>query len=120
LNWLLLGSHVLARGELARALDALAQAHRFLLQAARLATSSTAHWLTPARALERDLPRESYARFVPCTAPLELIALRSAYSQSWRWGAELARDLADRYGSDPRSSTRCDSSSQLLMPRESG
>lgn len=89
-NWLLLGTHVLRRGEEARALDALARAHVFLLWLARLAEGAFDHWPTPSRALDRDLPAEVRARLARCTAPLEREALARAYTEAWAWARELA------------------------------
>ncbi|WP_329180481.1 hypothetical protein [Streptomyces sp. NBC_01477] len=60
-NWLVLALHVTARGELLRAQDALWHAARHLLWMARLAEDSTAHWLTPSRAAEDELPARTAA-----------------------------------------------------------
>jgi lincosamide nucleotidyltransferase len=97
LNWMLFGVNVLARGEEARALDLLGAVQRHLLWLARLAVGQTAHWPTPSRALERDLPPELLARYAACTAPLERAALARAYQAAWTWGCELSRSLAGRY-----------------------
>ena len=50
LNWLVLGSAVLRRGERARALDALSHVQRDLLWLARLESGALQHWPTPSRA----------------------------------------------------------------------
>jgi lincosamide nucleotidyltransferase len=60
-NWLVLALHVTARGERLRAQDALGHAARHLLWMARLAEDSTAHWLTPSRAAEVELPARTVA-----------------------------------------------------------
>ncbi|WP_052397273.1 hypothetical protein [Streptomyces sp. NRRL F-5123] len=60
-NWLVLAAHVTARGERLRAQDAHAHAARHLLWMARLAGGSTAHWLTPSRAAEDELPARTVA-----------------------------------------------------------
>lgn len=60
-NWLVLAAHVTARGERLRARDAHAHATRHLLWMARLAERSTAHWLTPSRAAEAELPARTVA-----------------------------------------------------------
>lgn len=93
-NWLLLGSHVLRRGEEARALDALGRAHVFLLWLARMAEGALDHWPTPSRALERDLSAQTRRRLARCTAPLERRALLRAYGEAWAWARELAGRVA--------------------------
>ncbi|MGW5355825.1 hypothetical protein ACWERV_35585 [Streptomyces sp. NPDC004031] len=60
-NWLVLAAHVTARGERLRAQDAHAHAARHLLWMARLAEGGTAHWLTPSRAAEDELPARTVA-----------------------------------------------------------
>jgi lincosamide nucleotidyltransferase len=97
LNWMLFGVNVLARGEGARALDVLGAVQRHLLWLARLEAGQTSRWPTPSRALERDLPPETLARFARCTAPLDRAALARAYRAAWDWGCELALALAARY-----------------------
>jgi lincosamide nucleotidyltransferase len=88
-NWFLLGYNVLRRGEHARALEILTLLHRFLLHMARALEGHTEHWLTPSRALERDISPEAYARFRECTAPLDPAALWRAYGHVWQWGNEM-------------------------------
>jgi lincosamide nucleotidyltransferase len=86
-NWLVLALHVTARGERLRAQDALAHAARHLLWMARLAEDSTAHWLTPSRAAEAELP----ARTVAAVAEATPAAL-------WREGRDRWRTLLARHG----------------------
>lgn len=86
-NWLVLALHVTARGELLRARDALGHASRHLLWMARLAEGSTAHYLTPSRAAEAELP----ARTVAAVAEGTPAAL-------WRDGRERWLTLLDRTG----------------------
>ena len=97
LNWMLFGSNVIARGEIARALEILSLAHRDLLWMARLVEHTTEHWPTPSKALERDLSPHAYRRFQACTAPLERERLWWAYQTTWQWGCELSDTLAARY-----------------------
>lgn len=97
-NWMLFGHNVLRRGEHARALELLSIVHRHLLHMARLAEDTTAHWLTPSRALENDLSPDAYQRFVACTAALDADALRRAYRAAWAWGDELLAALHERHG----------------------
>jgi lincosamide nucleotidyltransferase len=86
-NWLVLALHVTARGERLRAQDALAHAARHLLWMARLAEDSTAHWLTPSRAAEAELP----ARTLAAVAEGTPVAL-------WREGSDRWRALLARTG----------------------
>lgn len=89
-NWLVLALHVTARGELLRAADALGHAARHLRWMARLAEGSTAHWLTPSRAAETDLP----ARTVAAVAEATPAAL-------WREGRERWLTLLAATGGCP-------------------
>jgi lincosamide nucleotidyltransferase len=86
-NWLVLALHVTARGERLRAQDALSHAARHLLWMARLAEDSTAHWLTPSRAAEAELP----ARTVAAVA-------EGSPASLWREGRERWRTLLARNG----------------------
>lgn len=97
INAVLLGTNVLARGEVARALEVLAHVHRNLLWMARLLEHATEHWPTPARAAEQDLSAAAYARYVACTAPAQRDALWMAYQGSWIWGKEMMQELARRH-----------------------
>jgi lincosamide nucleotidyltransferase B/F len=92
-NWTVLACHVAARGEALRAADALGHAARHLLWMARLAEGSTAHWLTPSRAAEAELP----ARTVAAVAAGTPAAL-------WREGRERWSQLLAEYGGEvPRA-----------------
>ncbi|MDR7277818.1 hypothetical protein [Catenuloplanes atrovinosus] len=93
-NWLLLAHHVASRGELLRAVDALAHAHRHLLWMVRLAEDRTQHWLTPSRAAETDLPPEVVAALHRLTAP----APHTSIIETWRYGRHRWERLADRVG----------------------
>lgn len=93
-NWLVFGATVLARGELARALELLGMVQRHLLQMARFVEGCTAHWHIPSRLLEQDLSPIAYARYTSCTAALEEGQLWCAYRNAWGWGRELLRELA--------------------------
>ncbi|MCK1798451.1 nucleotidyltransferase domain-containing protein [Streptomyces sp. XM4193] len=98
-NWTLMVAHLLARGELARA-------HAFLgtmvapqqLKLCRLLRGTTAHWLTPSRALELDLPQADRARYAATTSGVEPDALRRAARNSWGWSRELIEEAAVRWG----------------------
>ena len=100
LNWLLLGTQVLQRGERARAHAALGEAHRFLLWLLRLREGARQHWLTPSRALERDVSAASVARFAACAATLDAASLADAYASAWRLARELAHAARDAWGID--------------------
>lgn len=100
-NWTLMAAHVLARGETARAHAALAaMVAPPQLKLLRLLRGSTAHWLTPSRALEADLPAEDVARYVTTTGAAEPERVREALRDSWSWSRELAREAAGRWGFD--------------------
>jgi hypothetical protein len=70
-NWLVLAHHVRRRGDLLRALDALAHVHRHLLWMARLVEDNTAHWLTPSRQAETELTPPTIHTLVRSTAVAE-------------------------------------------------
>ncbi|WP_329305138.1 nucleotidyltransferase domain-containing protein [Streptomyces anulatus] len=98
-NWTLMPAHVQARGEHARAHNLLhAVIAPLQLKLCRLLRGSTAHWLTPSRALEADLPAVDVERYATATGPLTPEALRTAAANSWRWSRELAAEAADRWG----------------------
>lgn len=98
-NWTLMLAHVLARGEVARGHALL---HSVVapqqLQLCRLLRGSTAHWLTPSRALERDLPVADRDRYTATTAAAREPDVRAAARNSWRWSRELAAEAAGRWG----------------------
>ncbi|MGW5969543.1 nucleotidyltransferase domain-containing protein [Streptomyces sp. NPDC055186] len=97
-NWTLMLAHVLARGEIARAHALL---HTVIapqqLQLCRLLRNSTAHWLTPSRALEQDLPDTDRHRYAATTAAARGQDVRTAARNSWRWSCDLAAEAADRW-----------------------
>ncbi|MET9513152.1 hypothetical protein ABZX62_32710 [Streptomyces flavidovirens] len=91
-------AHVLARGEIARSQALL---HTVIapqqLQLCRLLRDSTAHWLTPSRALEQDLPSTDRHRYASTTAAARDQDVRTAARNSWRWSRDLAAEAADRW-----------------------
>ena len=97
LNWSLFGTNVLGRGELARALEILNVVHDYLLRMARLMEGVNERWVSPTKALEREISPKAYRRYQECTASLERAALRSAYLAAWEWGTELITILAGRH-----------------------
>jgi lincosamide nucleotidyltransferase len=96
-NIALFGSYTLERGELARALELLSLAQRYLQHMARLVEGATQHWPTPSRSLEKDLSPAAYARLVACSARLDAGELAGAYREAWRWGTELTAALTRRH-----------------------
>ncbi|GGZ48228.1 hypothetical protein GCM10010387_48050 [Streptomyces inusitatus] len=92
-NWTLMLAQVLARGEIARghALLQTAIAPQ-QLKLCRLLRSSTAHWLTPSRALEADLPARDVRRYVATTSSAREDEVRRAARASWEWSGELVRE----------------------------
>ncbi|POX37424.1 DNA polymerase subunit beta [Streptomyces sp. Ru73] len=97
-NWTLMLAHVLARGEVARSHALL---HTVVapqqLQLCRLLRGSTAHWLTPSRALEQDLPAADRDRYAATTAAARAQDVRTAARSSWRWSRDLAAEAAARW-----------------------
>jgi lincosamide nucleotidyltransferase len=101
INWLLFGSNLLMRGELARALEILGFVQRHLLWMVRLSEGAIVHWATPSKKLEEDIPEGPYTRYSSCTATLDEAALRSAYLSAWTWGKELMEALSEKHGFRP-------------------
>lgn len=98
-NWTLMLAHLQTRGERARAHNLLhAVIAPLQLKLCRMLRGSTAHWLTPSRALEADLPPTDIERYATTTASLTPDDLRKAAANSWRWSRELAAEAADRWG----------------------
>ncbi|MFT2019175.1 nucleotidyltransferase domain-containing protein [Streptomyces sp. 796.1] len=97
-NWTLMLAHVLARGETGRAhalLHTVVAPHQ--LQLCRLLRDTTAHWLTPSRAMESDLPPADLARYRATTAQALLPEVRAAARQSWQWTRELTTEASARW-----------------------
>ena len=97
-NWLVLTWHLIERGELLRAWDALGHVQRHLLWMARLAEDSTGHWLTPSRAAERELSAPTLAGLTAAAgSAADDAALRSALSAALTEGRRHWETLAARY-----------------------
>jgi lincosamide nucleotidyltransferase len=96
-NWFLFGSNLLARGELARALDLLGIVQDQLLRMVRVSERSTEHWFNPSKFLEKDISKTAYTRYTTCTAVLNEASLRNAYDSAWSWGRELMPVLAEKH-----------------------
>jgi lincosamide nucleotidyltransferase len=97
MNWTLMGTNLLKRGECARAEAFLTLVHGYLLQAVRLVEGKTANWLSPSRWLEEDVSAASYERFRVGTAALDAKQLVWAYASTWEWSRELMGELATRH-----------------------
>jgi lincosamide nucleotidyltransferase len=93
-NWLVLAHHVAQRGELLRAVDALAHTQRHLLWMVRLAEGRTQHWLTPSRSAERDLPAAVVDAIHRTTAIADPRSLTAAIAATWTCGRHYWRQLA--------------------------
>ena len=96
-NWLVLAWHLVQRGELLRAWDALGHVQRHLLWMARLAERATGHWPTPSRAAERELSPATVAGLAAAVSGADEAglrrALRIALAEGRRhWEAIAARD----------------------------
>ena len=97
-NWLVLAWHLVERGELLRAWDALGHVQRHLLWMARLAEGATGHWLTPSRAAESELSAASIAGLTEAAGAADEVALRRALSAALAEGRRHWETLAARYG----------------------
>ncbi|RAK29857.1 lincosamide nucleotidyltransferase [Actinoplanes lutulentus] len=99
-NWLLLAHHVTQRGELLRAVDALAHTQRHLLWMARLAENRTQHWLTPSRNAESDLPSEVVHAIHRTTATADPDSLAAALTATWALGRRYWQQLGHNVPAD--------------------
>jgi lincosamide nucleotidyltransferase len=97
MNWTLMGTNLLKRGEYARAEAFLTLVHGHLLRSVRLVEGRTGNWLSPSRRLEEDVSAASYQRFRACTAALDARELVRAYTSTWEWSKELMSELATRH-----------------------
>jgi lincosamide nucleotidyltransferase len=97
INWTLMGTNLLKRGEYARAEAFLTLIQGHLLQAMRLVEGKSANWLSPTRKLEEDASAASYERFRACTAALDAEQLFRAHRSTWEWSRELMGELSTRH-----------------------
>jgi len=97
-NWLVLALHVTRRGEYQRALDALSHARRHLLWLARLVNGQTAHWLTPSRSAEAELPASARAAIDVTAGGADPDQLAEALRASWVCGRAYWSELGARTG----------------------
>jgi lincosamide nucleotidyltransferase B/F len=115
-NWITLAYHVAQRGENLRALDALAHARTHLLWMARLATGQTAHWLTPSRLAETDLPAGTLAALHATTATAEPARIAAALRATWLSGRAHWTQLANQHGTPPPLALFAELDRALLPP----
>ena len=101
LNWLVLAWHLLERGELLRAWDALGHVQRHLTWMARLAEDATGHWLTPSRAAQHELSPAALAGLTAATCAATDPELRAALSAALREGRRHAQAITARHGGTP-------------------
>ena len=97
-NWLVLAWHLVERGELLRAWDALGHVQRHLLWMARAAEDATGHWLTPSRAAENELSAASIEGLTAAAGAADEVALRRVLSVALAEGRRHWETLAARYG----------------------
>jgi lincosamide nucleotidyltransferase len=97
-NWVLFGSNLVVRGELARALNLLGIVQDQLLYMVRILEGSTGRWFNPAKLLEENVSDDAYARYAACTARLDRDEIRRAYISAWEWGGEMVAALSERHG----------------------
>lgn len=100
LNLVLMGINVYQRGEMARSLEVLSQAHRYYLQLLRLLNNSLDHWLNPYKQLETEISQADYLKFQQCSAPLEKTALARAYKNLLNASQHSIALLAGRFHTD--------------------
>ncbi|MDQ4127783.1 MAG: nucleotidyltransferase domain-containing protein [Actinomycetota bacterium] len=99
-NWLLFGSNLMVRGELARAMNLLGIVRDQLLYMVRILEGSTERWFNPGKLLEENISEEAYARYAACTARLQREDLTLAYLAAWAWGREMITALSERHGGE--------------------
>jgi lincosamide nucleotidyltransferase len=96
INWFLLGSNLMARGEYSHALELLLMVQDDLLRMARLLEGAAHRWINPTKFLEQEISAQAYERYRACTASLDSRALWGAYLAAWRWGSEMMTAHAER------------------------
>jgi lincosamide nucleotidyltransferase B/F len=96
-NWLVLADHVLRRGEVLRAFDALGHVQRHLLWLVRLSSGHVEHWLTPSRAAETDLPAHQIEHLASATGAARTAQMHAALRNAWAVGRVHWTELAARY-----------------------
>ena len=97
-NWLVLAWHLVERGELLRAWDALGHVQRHLLWMARLAEGAYGHWLTPSRAAERELSPATLAGLAAAVSGADEAGLRAALRTALAEGRRHWETIAAREG----------------------
>lgn len=92
-NNALFTKNLLLRREWAHAHQQLSYLHKYLLWLIRIRVGSTAHWESPTKKAEADLPREWHERYVQCTAPLHPEKLETAFHECLKLATELFDDF---------------------------
>lgn len=97
----MLAHHVVERGEVFRAVDALAHMQRHLLWMARLVEGRTRHWLTPSRCAEVELSGD-VIEFLQSAVPRGAtdVDVRKAIRAAWLYGRLLWEQLAAQHKLD--------------------
>lgn len=79
LNVLLFTKNLLLRREWAHAHHNFSYVHKYLLWLIRIEVDSTAHWESPTKKLEKDLPAIWYKKYSECIPSLEETSLKRAF-----------------------------------------
>lgn len=89
INNALFTKNLLLRQEWAHAQQQLGYLHKYLLWLIRIRVGSTAHWESPTKKAEADLPGDWYRRYASCTAALHPENLDTAFRECLDLAAEL-------------------------------
>ena len=93
INHALFTKNLLLRQEWAHAHQQFAFLQKYLLWLIRIRVDSTAHWESPTKKAEHDLPPEWYSAYVACTSALEKEKMKEAFSQCLKLAQTLFADL---------------------------
>lgn len=80
INAALFTKNLLLRKEWAHAYQNFSYLHKYLLWLIRIKVDSTAHWESPTKKAEDDLPTEWYSRYAACTSGLGKDSLHEAFA----------------------------------------
>jgi len=93
INMALFTKNLLLRKEWAHAHQQFFYLHKYLLWLIRIKVHSTAHWESPTKKAEDDLPAPWYSRYTDCTSALKAENLNDAFLNCMDLAAMLFRDL---------------------------
>ena len=96
-NAWLMGVNVMKRGELARLLEVLTHAQKYLLQLIRVKEKTVERWLNSTKNLEQDISSESYSDYVSVTSKLEENEVNVAYMNALKILEKLYHSLINLY-----------------------